>query len=226
MIVAGLLFDCDGVLADSEPLNFRCWNQAIEEILGASLPPPASALVGLDLDRILQRGLVAAGRPGEPVNPALRAALLARKSELFRALAPASLRPVPGALALVAQARERRIPRAVVSAALRVRLFHTLETLGLGTDWGVVLSGEDLLPGPIPRKDWRRAAAGLGVPLERCAVFEDSAEGVASAREQGVGRVIGVTTGLPAERLWEAGACKVVSDLEGFSLDALAGGGA
>jgi beta-phosphoglucomutase-like phosphatase (HAD superfamily) len=222
---AGLLFDCDGVLADSEPLNFRCWNQAIQEILGASLPPPASALVGLDLDRILLRGLAAAGRAGEPVTPALRAALLARKSELFFALTPA-LRPVPGALALVARARELRLPRAVVSAALRVRLFHTLEALGLGTDWGVVLSGEDLLPGSIPRKDWRRAAAALGVPLGRCAVFEDSAEGVASAREQGAGWVIGLTTGLPAERLREAGACKVIRDLEAFSLDELAGGGA
>jgi beta-phosphoglucomutase-like phosphatase (HAD superfamily) len=221
-VTEALLFDCDGVLADSEALNYRCWSETFAEILGAPLLGPPAEIVGLDLGRLLALGLAVAGRPHERPTPALRDAVLARKSELFLAYAPTHLRPVPGARSLLDQARARRLPRAIVSSALRPRLLRTLELLDFAAGWGAVLAGEDLLPGPVPRKDWQRAATELGIPLARCTVFEDSPEGIASAREQGAGLVLGLTTSLPAERLRSAGAHRVVSDLAGIDLSTLA----
>lgn len=205
-MIEGLLLDCDGVLADSEGLNHRCWSEAFRARFGAGLPGGASALVGLDLERIYRLGLEGAGRSAEPLDSATRAELLSHKSRLFLELAPRELRPVLGARELVAAAQARRIPRAVVSSALRPRLLRTLELVALADGWSAVLAGDDLLPGPPPTKDWARAAALIGAPLVRCAIVEDSVEGIMSARDAGVGCVVGVATALDPARLYAAGA--------------------
>lgn len=208
-MIEGLLFDCDGVLADSEPINHRCWSEAFRARFGAGLPGGASGLVGLDLEAIYRLGVASAGLSVEVLDDETRRALLADKSALFRQIAPGELRPVRGAPELVAAAAARGMPRGVVSFALRARLQLTLDLVGMGGGWGAVLAGEDSLPGEPRQKDWRRAAALLAVPIERCAVIEDSAEGVASARRAGAGLVLGVATAVEAARLQAAGAHRV-----------------
>lgn len=220
-MIQGLLLDCDGVLADSEALNYRCWAEAFRARLGVVLPGDASALVGLDLERIYRFGIEAAGLSYDEVGADERAALLAHKAELFLALAPRELRPVRGAPELVAAATSRRLPRVVVSSALRGRLLRTLEFVGLAGGWSGVFAGEDLISGRPPTKDWRRAAASIGIPLASCAVLEDSAENVASARAAGVGCVVGVSSTFGEHRMLEAGAHVVVPGPWAIELDHL-----
>lgn len=220
-MIGGLLLDCDGVLADSEPLNHRCWSDAFLAHLGAPLPRDPSVLLGLDLARIYELGCELAGRPTATLDAAARAALLAHKSRLFLEYAPDALRPVRGARELVASAHARGIPCAVVSLALRARLSLTLQLVDLAGDWHAVLAGEDVIPGSPPEKDWSRAAALLGVAPARCAAVDDSTEGVASARARGIGCVVGVATGLPEARLWAAGAHVVAPGPWAIEIDRL-----
>ncbi len=222
-MILGVLFDCDGVLADSEPLNHRCWSDAFEALLGAPLRGHPSEIVGLDLARIYALGCRYAGRSS--LDEDARRALLAMKSALFLERAPSSLRAAPGARALVSEVSARGIPRAVVSSALRARLLRTLEIIECSEGWSAVLSGEDVIEGEIPQKDWARAALEMGVSLGQCAVFEDSVEGVASARAQGAGHVVAVASGLSLDQLVAAGAHTVVRSLRERSLDALVNGG-
>lgn len=225
-MIEGVLFDCDGVLTDSEPLNHRCWSDAFAETLGAPLGGPASEIVGLDLARIYALGCRYAARTS--LDEHERSALLARKSALFLERAPTTLRAAPGVATLLSDVRARGLPRAVVSSALRPRLLRTLEIIGCEDGWAIVLAGEDAIPGDPPQKDWARAARALGVALARCAVFEDSVEGVASARAQGAGAIFGVRGGDARTRdaLTAAGAHVVVGSLDEVALDAWTGGGA
>lgn len=218
----GLLLDCDGVLADSEPLNHWCWSEVFRVHLGAPLPADPSLIIGLDLSQICELGARTAGRPVGSMDEALRLSLLKHKSELFLEHAPSRLRAVRGARRLVESAQGRSMPLAIVSSALRARLLRTLEILELADRWDAVLAGEDVLPGERLSKDWARAAALVGLPAAACVAVDDSPEGVASARKQGIGCVVGVATGLPEPRLRDAGAHWVVPGPWSIDLDLLA----
>ncbi len=56
------------------------------------------------------------------------------------------------------------------------------------------------------------AAAGLGLAPAECVVFEDAPAGIESARRAGAGRIVALTTTLPAERLAATGADRIVAD--------------
>ena len=62
----------------------------------------------------------------------------------------------------------------------------------------------------------RRSAEGLGLPPQRCVVFEDSVVGVHAARNAGM-RVIGLATAHTVRELLTAGAERAIPDFEGFT---------
>ena len=183
---AAVLFDCDGVLADSEglvnaivaeDLTARGWRisaeQARETFLGMSAPdmiPMIEARVGpLPLDWI----------PGLSRRIAV---------EMDR-----SLQPVAGALATVAAVRAAGIPVAVASNSARAELTAKLHRLGLLEVFaGRAFSFEDV-PNPKPAPDLYRAAArACGAEPARCVVVEDSLLGARSGILAGC-RVLGLT---------------------------------
>lgn len=215
-----LLLDCDGVIVHSEPLNFACWNDAYEQVLGIRLSGDYRQLVGLDLEAIhalwCRGGKLSSAQLGDEA----KRDLLEIKSQLFRQRAKTHLKPVDGIRGLIQRARRLGWPLAVVSAALGKRLELTLRIAGLSGAFDLLLSGEDIPPGPEPLKDYRRAARELSVPPEACVVVEDSASGVRAARIAGIGNVFGLTTSYDEGSLRNAGAHWVVSSLAEVQLSA------
>lgn len=186
-----VLFDCDGVLADSEgPVNVivaeeltaRGWamdqHRAQEEFLGLSLPDM--------LPRIERRT--------GPLPPGWAAAL----SERINRELEARLGPIPGAPEAVARLAARGLPLAVCSNSGRAELHMKLRVLDLSRFFaGRVFSYQDV-PRPKPAPDLYLAAAqACGVPPAACLVVEDSAPGV----------VAGLAAG-----------CQVVSPVDGLGV--------
>jgi HAD superfamily hydrolase (TIGR01509 family) len=174
-----VLFDCDGVLADSEglvnaivaeELTARGWpmdgERARQEFLGLALPDM--------LPRI-------ARRTGS-LPPGWGAALSARISRELEH----RLDPIPGAPEAVARLAGRGVPLAVCSNSGRAELHMKLRVLGLdGFFAGRVFSFEDV-PRPKPAPDlYLTAAAACGVPPAECLVVEDSAPGVVAGLAAG-----------------------------------------
>lgn len=183
---AAVLFDCDGVLADSEgmvnrmvaeELTARGWRisatQAKETFLGMALP---------DMVPVIEARL-------GPLPPGWSHDLSVR-------IAAAMLRevePIPGALDAVRALAAAGIPIAVASNSARAELLAKMERLGLlpllgGT--GRVFSFEDVAR-PKPAPDiYLAAAAACGAAPEDCAVVEDSLLGVRAGIRAGC-RVLG-----------------------------------
>jgi beta-phosphoglucomutase-like phosphatase (HAD superfamily) len=112
-----LIRDFDGVLADTEPIQFDCWNQAFDELLGISIEGSYTQLVGLSLDAIFRLWRSAsAGTDG--LTDAVKQQVLARKNALYLEQA-GQLQPMPGSLDLIRRAHEQGWYVAIASRSQR-----------------------------------------------------------------------------------------------------------
>lgn len=213
-----LVLDFDGVLVDSEPLNYAAWNQASDEILGLHLEGGHLLLVGLSLDEIYR--LWTHVSPGLVLTPELKQKVLARKTELFFALGQDRLRPMPGSIDLIRRAQAAGWYVMIVSRARRERLLRTLDMIGMPARFDLVLGAEDAVDPVTDRKDHGRGPRMFEIDPSVCVAVEDSASGVADARRAGIGWVVGLTTSLDANALRSAGAHEVLDWLGDLKLPA------
>jgi HAD superfamily hydrolase (TIGR01509 family) len=123
----------------------------------------------------------------------------------------ASATPTRGAAELLAYAEARGLPRAVVTNAPRANAEKALAALGLAKSLPLLVIGGELArskPDPLP---YLTALELIGASAEKAVAFEDSLSGVQAAVAAGLA-VVGITTGLSAERLLAAGAVFAVED--------------
>lgn len=186
--LAGVLFDMDGTLVDSE----KVWEVALHELaerLGGRLSEAARArMVGTNMSVSMEILHTDIGRAdldqGESVEW-----LETRMGELFAA----GMIWKPGAPELLAAVRAAGVPAALVTATRRRLVETALETIGRQYFAAVVCGDdtEETKPHPQP---YLTAAALLGVPPARTVAIEDSPTGIASARAAGC-----VVLGIPSE---------------------------
>jgi HAD superfamily hydrolase (TIGR01509 family) len=211
-----VVFDCDGVLVDSERLQV-----AIDRLVYAELGWDAS------LDEIAERFV---GKTGALFDAELRAVLPGLAigwrepyEHLYERAMRDDLRAVDGVRDAL---QSIDVPAAVASNSDRRTLLQSLSTTSLLDHFdGRVVSAEDVAhPKPAPDV-YLRAAALLGVAPTRCLAVEDSPTGVAAARAAGM-RVLGYGGGLtPPDRLRDAGATVFTSMDELPALVASCSGG-
>jgi HAD superfamily hydrolase (TIGR01509 family) len=195
-----VIFDCDGVLVDSERISVR-----IDVHVLAELGWPLSEA------EVVERFV---GRSEEYMIGEIEAALGRRlppdREEPFRHLYrdafEAELEPVDG---VVAALDAITAPTCVASSSSHERLRHTLGLTGLLERFdGRIFSAEDVRNGKPAPDLFLHAATALGADPARCAVIEDSRYGVEAARAAGM-RAFGYAGGVtPRDRL--AGARTVV----------------
>jgi HAD superfamily hydrolase (TIGR01509 family) len=169
-----VLFDCDGVLVDSEPITNGVLREMLGE-LGWKLSARECMRIFVGKALIEERGLIEA-HTGQPLTEDWLARFRERRNQaLMRDLKP--IRDVGTALARVFEIYQGRI--ACASGADRVKVELQLEKCGL-MRWfkGRIFSGYEM-PRSKPAPDvYLAAAAALGVDPRRCAVVEDTVTGV------------------------------------------------
>ncbi len=200
----GVIFDCDGVLVDSERMSCGSW-----------LPVLARHGIEADIRQIepfigksdravlnhfrLQSGLCL----GDEL-------LEERQAEYFQA-ARGRLRPFPGVIAVLEELRVRRVPMAVASSGRPQKIRFNLEQAGLTEFFDVAVSSVEVERGKPAPDLFLLAASRLGLGPEQCAVVEDSVFGVRAARAAGM-LTLGYTSSYPASVLREAAAHHVFGD--------------
>jgi HAD superfamily hydrolase (TIGR01509 family) len=181
---AGIVFDNDGLLLDTEP----CWTRAQTEVFARHREAfgldAKQALVGTAPETaaaVLERLLDAPGRGRELSKEMYDLAL--------EAIAEGAT-PRPGAVDLVEQLRAR-VPLAVASNAPQRHLLAGLSRVGLEAAFPVKVTVEDVArPKPAPDL-YARACELLGVQPADAVALEDSPPGAAAARAAGL-YVIGI----------------------------------
>jgi HAD superfamily hydrolase (TIGR01509 family) len=178
---AAYLFDCDGTIADSMPLHYLAWKQALGECNCEFDEKLFYDWGGMPIVEIIatlnqQRGL---NMPVETVAH--------RKESLYFELLP-QLKAVPEVLEHI-EARHGQIPFAVVSGSTRDSVTASLTTLNLLDKFDTLVCAGDYAKGKPDPEAFLLAAARLGVAPESCLVFEDTEMGIQAATSAGMGSV-------------------------------------
>lgn len=177
--VDAVVFDCDGLLVDTEP-RWSIAEAALFARHGLPFGPEQKALlIGRSLAAAAANMATAFGRSGEgaAVAEELMAGVVAAIAE--------QADPLPGAEAILRSCRER-VPIAVASNSPRALLDAALQRSGMDEWTDVTLAADDVAhPKPAPDL-YLRACARLGAEPARSVAFEDSATGVAAARAAGL----------------------------------------
>jgi len=204
--VRAIVFDCDGVLVDSEPHSVAAWLD-----LASELGHPAT---GFDVARCTGLGFVETRAHLATLGP------LPPPGELWPQLLEALSRSFGRGLAVfpdaieVLDAAERRRKIAVASASPRQRLDLTLEAAGLIDRFRVSVAGDEVLAGKPDPDVYLAALEGLGVEPGAAVAVEDSAPGVTAAHRAGIRVVAVARDAVTRGALAEAGAALVVERLE------------
>lgn len=206
-MISAIVFDFDGVLADSEPLHLTAYQEVLGP-LGLSLPREEyyARYLGYD-DEGVFRALWAAR--GWPLTDAQIAALIAEKTAALESIAGGNVL-YPGAVACV-ERLAAEWPLGIASGALRHEVETILRRAGIDRHFRfIVAAGDTAASKPAPDPYWR--AAGLhGQSPSACVAIEDSRWGIESAKAAGLW-CIAISHTYPVAELLEADA--IVTSLD------------
>ena len=179
------LFDLDGVLVDSERIYTKIW-EAIEKQWPTGIENFAYKIKGTTLEDILERHF-----PEEVREDITK--------ELIRLEGMMIYGPMPGAMEFLDALKEKGIPIALVTSSNGLKMDHLWHDMpDLKEKFDVIITGDEVTNSKPDPEGYLAAAAALGVDPKRCAVFEDSLQGVKAGKAAGA-FVIGIAGTLKAE---------------------------
>lgn len=177
------MFDCDGVLVDSEPVSFRAWRDAIGMYGHDLTPEEFQASIGTTDRMVAETWARRLGTDADRLDDLARDAFLARAGELSVFGDALELR------------RSIDLPVAIGTNSARWRLDAVLAATGLDTLFDVSVTASDVaFPKPAP-DIYLKAFERIGVAPRRGVVLEDSPSGTRAAKASGA-HVVAVDRGL------------------------------
>ena len=174
----GIIFDCDGTLADTMPLHWRAW-QVISRRHGFSLPEDRFYSLGGVPSRDILKLLSA--EQGIALNPLA----VAREKEAEYLPLIAQVEPIN---TVVGVAREHygKIPLAVASGGTKKIIEQVLEHLGIRSLFQAIVTSEDVVNQKPAPDIFLEAARRIGVPPQFCRAYEDTDLGMRAIRAAGM----------------------------------------
>ena len=213
-MTGALIFDVDGVIADTEVLNARASVLMFQQLYGVEVQPEDfRPFVGTGDERYVEG---VAEKYGVEIDT--EAAVQRRAENFFKLLEDEPLPAAPGVMALVTAARDDpELKLAIATSGNKDKQFPVIEGTGLKLEWfDVVVTGDDItIKKPHP-EIYLVTAEKLGLPPEKCVVLEDAPAGVAAAKSAGM-QCIAVTSSVDAAQL--AAADLVVDSLADVSME-------
>ena len=223
MLLSAVVFDFDGVIADSEPLHFEGFRRVLARH-GVTLPKSDYYAKYLGYDDAGAFRAVLADH-GQRFDDGRIASLVAEKITLFPEMLAGQPVIYDGAAACIGRLGAQ-VPLAIASGAALDDIEAVLRGTGLRERFRTVVAAEHT-PRSKPHPDpYRRAVdilreqgvLGMDTPSRHVVAIEDSVWGLQSARDAGL-RTVAVTTSYRAEDLGIADL--VVPSLDAVTVEAL-----
>jgi len=176
---AGLIFDCDGTLADTMPAHYKAWTAMLEP---HSIPFPETrfyAMGGMPTAQIIRVLAADAGVTVADVD-----ALVHIKEQAFLTYLDAVV--AIEAVVAIAAAHRGKLPIAVASGGYRDTITRTLDRIEIRHWFDAMVTAEDTARHKPEPDVFLEAARRLGVAANACVVFEDTDIGLEAARRAGM----------------------------------------
>jgi len=211
-----IIFDMDGVLIDSEPLFLDAVNSLV---LQAGKDPITNTenqkhLLGTTVEETWRRVIKMRDLPLTVEE------CVSQYDPIVRQVLEDHLVPQPGVRDLIHSLKERGLPKAVASSALRSWVELKLDTIGLRDEFDTYFGGDDVTSGKPAPDIYLKAAKAIGVHPKECIAIEDSPFGIAAAKSAGMYTIAVLTESTRGLDLSEADV--ILETLEDFQIDLLA----
>jgi beta-phosphoglucomutase-like phosphatase (HAD superfamily) len=174
----GIIFDCDGTLADTMPLHWRAW-QLVAVRHGFQLPQDRFYALGGVPSRDILKMLSA--EQGVRMDPLV----VAREKEAEYLPLIAQVEPINTVVG-IARDYYGKIPLAVASSGTRRIIEQVLDHLGIRRLFAAVVTMEDVLKQKPAPDIFLEAARRIGVPPQFCRAYEDTDLGMQAIRAAGM----------------------------------------
>ncbi|MFX1418008.1 MAG: HAD family hydrolase [Promethearchaeota archaeon] len=204
-----VIFDMDGVLADTGPIHFESWvkmaaeigmeftREMFEETFGQQSPTITRKLVGPEVDE----GLVE--KWGN------------LKEQYYREMIREKLTPLPGVLRIIKELKSRGFKLGIGSSGPPENVELLLTQLKIKSYFDVIITAAEVKNGKPNPNVFLKIAATLNILPKNCLVIEDAPVGIEAAKRAGM-ISIALTTTHKKEELH--GASLVVKDLTEINL--------
>lgn len=177
-----IIFDCDGVLVDSEVLSCRCLS---ETLAGYGITIGTDEIVRLFLGRSTAAVLQHYADMGRPIPPTFPAEFTAKVRAAFQT----ALYPIEGVAVVLEGLQQdgRQIPYCLASSSALDRVSLSLSLTGLASYFGSRLYTSQMVKQGKPAPDlFLYAAERMGAEPRRTLVIEDSVSGVMAGKAAGM----------------------------------------
>ncbi|HSF31825.1 MAG TPA: HAD family phosphatase [Candidatus Tectomicrobia bacterium] len=197
MAVRAVVFDMDGVIADSEPYSM----QALIDILRQyGVEPSADDLRRSYGRRVRDDFVDYFAKYGVTADVTLA---IAHKQARYYHLAAGHLQAFPGVMSLLKRLHDGGYRLALASSGDRVKVAFGMQALGLNGTFEAIVCGDDVTHSKPHPEIYLTAAQRLGVPPAECLAIEDAPAGVEAAKRAGM-RCLAVTNSVAGEQLQRA----------------------
>ena len=174
----GIIFDCDGTLADTMPLHWQAWQIIARRHRFSFTQDRFYSLGGIPSRDILK---VLSAEQGLPIDPLA----VAREKEAEYLPLIAQVEPINTVVG-VARAYYGKIPLAVASGGTRRVIEQVLDHLDIRHLFQAVVTSEDVIYQKPAPDIFLEAARRLGVPPQCCRAYEDTDFGMRAIRAAGM----------------------------------------
>lgn len=204
-----VIFDMDGVLADTGPIHFNSWVKMAKEIgyhfskeffektFGQQSPTIVRKLVGHGIEQVLVENWAT------------------RKEQYYREMVKDKLKPLPGVKRIIQELKSYGFKLAVGSSGPRENVELLINTLKLKEDFDVLISAAEVKNGKPAPDVFLISAEKLKIEPKNCLVIEDAPVGIEAAKLAGM-KSIGLTTTHEKKELLDADL--IVKDLSEVSV--------
>lgn len=174
----GIIFDCDGTLADTMPSHYEAWMTILHRYDLEMSEDRFYALGGWPTRRVADLLIAESGRSIDAAQ------LSVEKESLFHEMLHL-VRPIEP-VAKVVRAHRGKLPLAVATGAVRPVCEKILVQIGLADSFNTIVSSEDVERHKPAPDVFLEAARRLGVEPRHCRVYEDTDPGIEAARRAGM----------------------------------------
>jgi HAD superfamily hydrolase (TIGR01509 family) len=215
----GLIFDVDGLIADTEPLNARVTIRVLADMfaLRGVKAEDFAAGFGRGAEAYVKAGARFHGL--ELTDEQAHAAAELREQYLVESVRTEGLPAFPGVLKLIENALKSKSFQLAIATSATFELSQAiLEAVKVPYQQMVYVSGSEVTKKKPDPQIFLIAMRRLGLEAARCVVFEDAPSGVQAAKSAGA-KCVAVTNTVPAEEL--SAADLICNSLEEVDLEIL-----